>query len=407
VNFADPERKNLDKIIPENQKFVEPELISSGQYLRAREEYLEMAVRTRALRSIYQIGEISDPGISDLDLVLILDSRPPKGCGKEYSIFSLPGWMQYIFLHEPIIYDNFLAKDMFKIEAIFSMQHLWGERVSFDKPCGKEKEKFYLSMLLDICVKLYPRQFLEILSSRVMNVRKALISLKSLGYPLHIFFELTRKDIDGAAEFIESVQGLRSRWFNMNNDRYGVLIEKLKEAVRISLLLISGLNKFLEANLSVDPGLDRVEYRVSRHHTLFVRDWDAEHALQKIIQILREKKIIISILPMPLSCQLLTYADCEGEAASFIKKHLRTSGERSLLFWAYGTTSRLRMERFERHLHLMKRMKFYSTFYMMNFGNVFLKTGRATNTLRALYYTSRTFLEVHRLGNMEAYQLNI
>ena len=84
------------------------------------------------IRAIYQIGGVSAPGVSDLDVMLVLDNFPAR--------IELPGGedVEFAFMHSPFFCDVELWRSRFFFLVPGGERLLWGEDIGLEK-LGKEE----------------------------------------------------------------------------------------------------------------------------------------------------------------------------------------------------------------------------------------------------------------------------
>jgi len=85
-----------------------------SRYDRAVSAYLELVKPHETIRAIYQFGSYSVPGLSDIDLAVVMNSEAAD-CVHRYSIARLSADEQYLFSHDPL----------FMSERHFRNMHLW------------------------------------------------------------------------------------------------------------------------------------------------------------------------------------------------------------------------------------------------------------------------------------------
>lgn len=156
--------------LTDHPHFVEPDV-----YER---ELQDMATRIRqipSLRSLYQIGSVSTPGISDLDLVAVfadgstVDTDPTA---------ELTDSARYLFIHK--IYgcsESQLAK-AWRFSAFQTHRLLAGERLPDVSPEPPPGDEIRTQLTLEYLVKLFINLSLQ-KEYRVIKVRSVLLHVKA------------------------------------------------------------------------------------------------------------------------------------------------------------------------------------------------------------------------------------
>lgn len=194
-----------------------PVYVPPDRYQRSIDSMVARLREFPGVRSIYQIGGVSTPGVSDIDLLVIFDDgascrrNPLQGLDKPdrylyiHSLFGLPEShfresLQYVFFHD--------------------YNHLWGERLALpERRQAQEVDRgIRAQAALEYLIKLYISMSVE-RTYRIIKVRNLLLHAKALLYDLSDL-EITSGPLPGLlARMIE----WRSRWFGNRPDRESLL----------------------------------------------------------------------------------------------------------------------------------------------------------------------------------------
>ena len=105
-----------------------PKIHDFKDYDSAIESYINYIKKFPEVVSVYQIGSITVPGISDIDLVVVLNDA--MLCNDNYSIFSNSNQrFPELFTHDVHIIPNSQASNLFKIAPIFQINLIYGENI--------------------------------------------------------------------------------------------------------------------------------------------------------------------------------------------------------------------------------------------------------------------------------------
>lgn len=260
--------------------------IPLDDYDKAIENYLRLIPLNR-VRSIYQIGSVSIPGLSDIDLILVLkDDR--RELWRHYSINRLSRHDQYIFSHDCIItnMETFRALPLWL--PVFNLVHIWGEKTDIQPPISSGFETKLL-MLIELLLTKVPSDFLlySLLRGR-FHERVMVAMLNSLKYAIDIW-GLSGEDVPSeCGRFVREYDEFRSQWFNMPPTvRRGKLYEFVYDGVMQSFVIVKDVarhirNEWIDNTSSFNSSTDWVLRAYSRE-LLFTDRWNPDSALELAI----------------------------------------------------------------------------------------------------------------------------
>ena len=113
--------------------------------------------------SIFQIGEVSCPGISDLDFIVVVRDtmRNPGDYRKRISGLRKNN---FILMHPPYTVNESLAPEITYAIPIFNLIRLYGEPIQFQK--SSDSRLLDLAILVDLISFYWPREFLDLLTQK-------------------------------------------------------------------------------------------------------------------------------------------------------------------------------------------------------------------------------------------------
>jgi hypothetical protein len=130
------------------------------------------------VKSIYQLGSVNDPGISDLDILIIVDNR-----SEDLNMISLLRDEQYILTH-PI----FICKELFLLKSLnythfTNLNLIYGQNLIPAKINHKKEveEQIALEFLLNFYISLKIQ-----MSFKVIKVRAFLLQAKALKFDFNL-----------------------------------------------------------------------------------------------------------------------------------------------------------------------------------------------------------------------------
>jgi len=195
-----------------------PKPCSFEDYEKAIEEYVQGVSRFGKGVSVYQIGDIGVPGISDIDLVVFIDEQ----CYGDFSAYSYAkGQSKYLFMHDVYPLPEAMARDAGLITSIFNVKHRHGKHLISSTPQYSEMES--LLFLNDIAIVSLLHEYEQWKDISVMNARLALARVNSLKYPIHLVSNLARNsgdygidagDLSNLKEFVLKFSEFRNNFFS-------------------------------------------------------------------------------------------------------------------------------------------------------------------------------------------------
>lgn len=297
------------------------------KYDQVKDNFIENFKKIEAISAIYQLGTSTHPGISDLDLMIIIgENRGTYKLQKRlYEYYhSLPREYRYILNHRPFIVNESLFHKIHCLVPIFEMRQLWGEKYSVDDIERAEFREYQLIHLIDILIAYdWTREFLDNIIHGSVNVRKLLVKLRSkVRYPIRIYERVTRGGKGEWTEYLEEVDSLRERWFSLDNkEREDSLLRLSERAIHILIELVTEADFLFKKELGISENGGQVLYDCPEKNTLFIHRWDGQKLFDIVLKGYANGKRA-AILPLSFSALPAAYAKHEGPVSRFIKRHL-------------------------------------------------------------------------------------
>jgi len=161
-------------------------------------------VATRAL-AVYQVGNVRYPGLSDLDLLIVVsDSRADNQ--QFFSVYnSLPKRFQQLFLHEPFVvpYD---CLDCMQFTSHTSMRLLGGRDLASGLLPDTSKGEQWCRLLEGLCT--YHSYFAHVAKTATIRVRHMTAVASSMRFTLAQFDAIQGSEL--AAQYSRQLDTFRS-----------------------------------------------------------------------------------------------------------------------------------------------------------------------------------------------------
>lgn len=308
--------------------YNEPRKCIPKDYEDTISEYVSRVSRIPDVHAIYQIGSITAPGISDIDLLVVLNDKLTFSSPKEYLPHDSSKGC-YLFIHPPILVPISLIKNICMIYPIFDIKKIYGENFEISAPQRDKLSPTISAILNDFIILFYPVEFISVLVSGKGDVRHLLLRLNGVKHSISLYKTLRVGEIPPEWDsFIEETTELRQNWFTLKEkSRNKLLLNLLQEAVYLSVDLVDKFSNYISnAYPAPKTNCEHIEYRVFSElgfYTIFTYKWDKQEALKQMIYFSNKTGIRISILPMVYYFQLLQYSKNKGPMSEHIRKNMR------------------------------------------------------------------------------------
>lgn len=194
-----------------------PHTIPESAYRQALKSMTERVVRTKMAKAVYQVGGISSPGISDLDMVVVFQDN----AGVEENLLTgLTKQEQYLFIHNlyGISDHKFAEAEQFAFYHHYEL--LAGDDLrSHSRLPAPDVEELKIQIALEFMVKMYITLFLQDIYG-VLRMRDLLLHVKALQYDLD-FLGVTGDKVN---LHIAQVLEWRNNWFKSPPSEKDILV---------------------------------------------------------------------------------------------------------------------------------------------------------------------------------------
>ena len=237
----------MNKLLILNENIAE-----KSHYDKAFNEIKEYVfTNLKFVKYIIRYGNLKHPGISDLDIILIIQKEQNYNIDLsllKFNYFLKKKYSNIIF-HFPLIINEILVgnlNDLFPIFK-FSCYDKHGDKVNFNLKSSVQQNKFNL---LRIFQSKFPRNFYNYKNLNNENLREFLLEINSLKHTFKIFQELqpTKLEIK-INSFIETIDHIRDQQINKKPHEIDYLLEFLVNTEKLFFEMVKELNKlYLDEN---------------------------------------------------------------------------------------------------------------------------------------------------------------
>lgn len=311
--------------MPNSYKFTDYPLAKYvHQYDDARKRMIDFVHRRPDIKSLYEFGSVGVPGLSDLDLAVVLDSKPNQDISEYLSVQNIPPLVNQIMNGGTLMV--FRSKDFVDInmwdDVNINLLHGFEHSV---RQLSEDEEKYVelcrvVDWLPERCSRL-----IEIIKTRRVPVWRTVGYLYSTIYSIkRIIRILGHSDVTWDA-FITSVNKIRSSWIDYSVEvLHKILIEAIFSGIRVSFDALRLFGEYCADNhfynnIPVSNALlnikDSLEFRF-----INLKYVSSEYALAQS----RPMKIMIPV-PDLFYQHFLIYGSVEGRIGNMLNKNLSPS----------------------------------------------------------------------------------
>lgn len=204
----------------------EPKKFERSDYHRSIDRIVHQLGSNQAILSIYQIGGIRTPGISDVDLVVVFKNDTNFLANPLQNLSSSD---RYFFIHNLFGTSEAYFKRIAKLDYLIGYQHLWGKTIN--RPQNDNDDAVLKTQVaLEYLVKMFVNNTVQE-ASGVIDIRGLLLHAKAL------LFDFEFLDIQSGPLYEQVVQLVdwRENWFefrpgnNQLNQWYNRFLAEFRE----------------------------------------------------------------------------------------------------------------------------------------------------------------------------------
>lgn len=323
--------------------FNNPRQIDIGDYQRASDEIVTKLSQIKDVSSIYNLTEVGVPGISDLDLMIILKNDFESSQGKDYARQRFSKMTKYTLTHPLVIQREDLFSKLYYryyyrwADKNNTLRCVYGKRVEGEEISEEALYLHKLYYLAGILLTKLPRDFVHSLISGKLSARGLLQVIYTLRFSVILLNQLNGQPPKNRwVDFSRRFGEFRKQWFLLGKEREQMLVDYLIEATVISFELVEEFRKHLEEK-GIIPAYSNPKnkklcayFTGYKFHTIFYdhRLFSLEEAIELNFKLGEQKKMRTLLLPSEFAVYLgqLSKAS-EGERSSYINRNLVFMGE--------------------------------------------------------------------------------
>jgi hypothetical protein len=215
-------------------------------YERATEYLVGQGCAHDFIRGIYSGGSVRYPGLSDLDILYVLeddftDVQRLKGLMR----CSIPVEHHYVCTHDPFFIRSSELDRLFGFAPFFALESLW-QRESSGGTLENTDETDLLFYLAETLIDSYPREMIGFLLLHTLDDRELVARLKGLGYCLDLMKRITGITSEETETWMKRINGLRDDFFNMvPREREKRLLALTREGLLLSRQMVNSFTEWI------------------------------------------------------------------------------------------------------------------------------------------------------------------
>lgn len=361
-----------------------PRPCTLADYESAILEYVEPLTRRSEIAGIYQFGSVGAPGISDIDLIVVLEDDVHTFPEELLRLDRLSATARYLFMHRPFVMGRSACRgirlfyDVHRLTARHGREtpeSLVGDRL----PTGMEERDVRTAMLVDFGMELL-RQFVQKQVSGRVEVRPLLCLLLSAQTSINLAAGLGILDLPRSQAFGERIRTLRADAFALPAPVVTAGVARLVESA--ADLLSTALFRAGERLGGPEAAGGILEFG-PKDLVVFTRKVTSENVLALSLHDSHDtdrrwswhriKNRMVLFQAAGLMAHFGCYAAGDGPVARAVATRLMGSGGEAVLPPSYARVLSAKLEYAERQAEFLARIG-------LSFGQMFLYTLGPANT---------------------------
>lgn len=304
-----------------------PTLNSPSDYQEARKWLISFLSKDKDVVSIYEYGTVKDPGISDLDIMVVLKDRPDR---KDFSglltVDNVPERFSFLLNND----YKFISKEHFReidVFGKFRTKLLHGELIKRNQIPQRYARLYEIASVMDFM----PERILSILEvkmSKKILVIYVLGLLNSYLYTVKSVETIIGKKTSEMLDFEIELKDLRNTWFQHDPDlRLNKISSLMERSVVLGFKVIAELTFYLISKKYYQPMQcvegSRFFINQNKGYCFFFNgnDISAEKCFCP-----NEQKGIFILVPSIWLSHYYIYSKCNGRISKTISNNLILKG---------------------------------------------------------------------------------
>ena len=290
-------------------------------YIFARKEFLKkISFKIDNIKSIYQLGSIEAPGLSDIDLFIIFKNRQ-RDCVYNYYINRLSSKSQYLFLHNCWFIDECMMKKLPHWFPYFNLFKVYGDKIEIDIRC-KDDNNVKVILLTKYLLRKIPFDLIHFsYASNVLNERIMVGMVNSIRYTIELVKDISKKGVPWKWKlFCEEYIEFRKSFFAYN---YSERRERLLNFIADSIIIAAELILYVSDNIIKEVVNVNGSGMLNRRK---VKIYFRETTLEEMLLFLAKRNLNTMVFPANFIFYPYLWQKSSGRIGRSISKELFFSG---------------------------------------------------------------------------------
>lgn len=315
-------------------------------------QYIDYLKKKPFVRAVYQIGAVNDPGISDFDLVVVVDKCNDPLKMNELSILQAQGndALKYIVFHDIYLYDCESFEDFHYTNYCNSMELLHGISQPVREINRSEIIPLSVQIIFDfISSRLV--QFQNFLATGRLSLRGILVRIYSIKHSYMLLRNLGLENQE-VLKFIERVKHLRENLDNIDSQTVlNLFLESFFQFSRIVWMAAKYFSeRFLLFHSAIEPSNC---LKLNQNFNLKFVDCTPD-----IYRSVKNETMIY--YPEEVFYHYHAYTNCSNLIAEKAKYYISCSGNESYdLIQEYTEVLQKRLDAISNHFEFLKKNRAY------------------------------------------------
>ncbi len=283
-----------------NKKFKDlPYRLKKSDYKKVINNFVRAFSEFNDVISIYQVGGVFAPGISDLDFFVVTKKKVNKQKDITKKLTKFRTKYSKFLVHDPVFMNRTTFKSIYKIFPLFNLKHIFGEKIEND-PDKLKTPYVLINYLNELNLSVFTPYLNALIDPSPWEIRSLLCRLASFKYTYRLFNICTGLEIPHANKYIKETENLRTNWFKLSKSNQIKKVNNLlKNNVNLSSDIVEKLSFYLETKEIVFFNYSQqIKLFLIPRINIYLPNWNKKLVFDYAKKIFREKKLIVSPLPL-------------------------------------------------------------------------------------------------------------
>jgi len=256
-----------------------------ADYASALDYFVREVTKWKTIESVYQFGSVSAPGLSDIDLLMVMKDNK-RDMSRRYSVRNFPEDIQYIVAHDGFLMNKETLRNLPYWFAYFNLKHVYGSEVEIDET-HKDSDVLKSIFLTNYLITKVPSDFLfhsclqGYFHERIMENM-----VHSLCHSLTLWAQIQpteqRREY---STFQEHYQVFRKTYVTLPKDtRIAQLRAYTVQAILLGYQLVNDMDQYLRTHWFQGMSLPRtLSFHTGTKRLVFQNSFSSEEALSHML----------------------------------------------------------------------------------------------------------------------------